>query len=515
MNVGKNNSYAFYVMSAGGSSFRPPVSDGTINGVNITAMNRRTRVSYATAKNAVSTWYSRVSNGGGNRLTSVCWSPELGIYVAVGYAGTLVTSPNGVTWTAQTSNAGTNNLLSVAWSPELSLFVAVGNSGTVISSSNGTTWNTQAALSGFLYSVTWSSELSLFVIVGSSNTRTSSTGASGSWATQTGSGYLSVTWSPELSLFVAVGGSGNVSTSSNGTTWNVITNAGGNTQQLNAVAWSPELSLFVAVGVASATPTATILTSPNGRTWTVQNISSSITTQRLNSVCWSPELSLFIVTGQSGTIITSADGVTWTAQTSPTTNALYSTTWSPELSTFVVAGDVNTILTSAPALPAPQNTVKAPKEQFTINPNTGNIGIGTTNPQYSLDVVGQARFANATGTGVYLATLGATSWSATSDMRVKKDITELPGSLDTVNQLRPVKYHWINDIDSAPFKFGFIAQELEQVIPELVNTTNSDIKAIATTEMIPFLVKAVQELTQENTIMKDRISALESFITNT
>jgi hypothetical protein len=40
---------------------------------------------------------------------------------------------------------------------------------------------------------------------------------------------------------------------------------------------------------------------------------------------------------------------------------------------------------------------------------------------------------------------------------------------------------------------GFIAQEVEQVIPELVNTNADGTKGLYSLEMIPFLVKALQE----------------------
>jgi hypothetical protein len=94
---------------------------------------------------AVSTWTSRTS-ASDNAWFSVCWSAELGIFVAVSQSGTgdrVMTSPDGITWTLRTS-AVDNQWSSVCWSSELGIFVAVSNTGTgdrVMTSSDGITWN--------------------------------------------------------------------------------------------------------------------------------------------------------------------------------------------------------------------------------------------------------------------------------------------------------------------------------------------------------------------------------------
>ena len=76
-------------------------------------------------------WTIRTS-AADNSWRSVCWSPELSLFVAVAYTGTgnrVMTSPDGINWTIRTS-AADNSWRSVCWSPELSLFVAVADSGT-------------------------------------------------------------------------------------------------------------------------------------------------------------------------------------------------------------------------------------------------------------------------------------------------------------------------------------------------------------------------------------------------
>ena len=96
LNIGTNAGYTDALI---------PVSDGRINGVNITALNRRTRASRASAEAAVSSWAVRAS-AADNDWYSVCWASELSLFVAVAASGTgdrVMTSPNGITWTTRTS----------------------------------------------------------------------------------------------------------------------------------------------------------------------------------------------------------------------------------------------------------------------------------------------------------------------------------------------------------------------------------------------------------------------------
>ncbi len=85
--------------------------------------------------------------------------------------------------------------------------------------------------------------------------------------------------------------------------------------------------------------TGTILTSSTGSTWTSQ---TSGTTNFLASIVWSG--SQFVVVGESGTILTSPTGSTWTNRSSGTANFLNDIAWSGNQ--FVVVGNAGTILTS-------------------------------------------------------------------------------------------------------------------------------------------------------------------------
>lgn len=80
-----------------------------------------------------------------------------------------------------------------------------------------------------------------------------------------------------------------------------------------------------------------------------------------------------------------------------------------------------------------------------------------------------------------------------SDINLKKDINTLENCYDIVNDLNPVGFKWIKNNKE---NVGFIAQEVEQVIPSIVSD-NDEYKAIAETKIIAYLVGAIQELDKE------------------
>jgi len=80
-----------------------------------------------------------------------------------------------------------------------------------------------------------------------------------------------------------------------------------------------------------------------------------------------------------------------------------------------------------------------------------------------------------------------------SDINLKKNINTLTNCYDVVSDLNPVGFKWIKDNKD---NVGFIAQEVEQVIPSIVSD-NDEYKAIAETKIIAYLVGAIQELDKE------------------
>jgi hypothetical protein len=101
------------------------------------------------------------------------------------------------------------------------------------------------------------------------------------------------------------------------------------------------------------------------------------------------------------------------------------------------------------------------------------------------------------------------TYGSVSDSRLKKNIETSRGYLSDLCQLRVVKYGWNTNDDSVPKELGFIAQEVEEVFPSLVDNSG-EYKMIKQPVLIPMLVKAIQEQQAIIETLTNRISALEN-----
>jgi hypothetical protein len=150
------------------------------------------------------------------------------------------------------------------------------------------------------------------------------------------------------------------------------------------------------------------------------------------------------------------------------------------------------------------------------------VGINTTEPTQTLDVNGVARIRGMM-TGVVATTVYRTSdgtlITGASDIRLKENIEPLQNSLEKVMQLNGVTFTWKAD-PNKKHTIGFIAQEFEKVIPELVFTNESDgFKGINYAEVTAVLAEAIKQLKAENDRLKDeneqvisRIERLEKIV---
>lgn len=82
-----------------------------------------------------------------------------------------------------------------------------------------------------------------------------------------------------------------------------------------------------------------------------------------------------------------------------------------------------------------------------------------------------------------------------SDQRLKKDVKTLENALESVMQLRPVLYKRIGT-DTDRVECGFIAQELQQVIPEVVQTQEDEIGTLTVdyAKLVAYMAGAIQDL---------------------
>jgi|GEM_PF-2144065 len=123
-------------------------------------------------------------------------------------------------------------------------------------------------------------------------------------------------------------------------------------------------------------------------------------------------------------------------------------------------------------------TTNSRSEQMRIT-SAGNVGIGTTTTSYTLHVNGSVA--------------GVGSYNALYDIRYKKDIHDLAGSLAKVLAIRGVSYKWKDeDKYGRGSQLGVIAQEIERVVPEVVTTDADGVKRVKYDDLIPLIIEAMK-----------------------
>lgn len=160
----------------------------------------------------------------------------------------------------------------------------------------------------------------------------------------------------------------------------------------------------------------------------------------------------------------------------------------------------------------------------------GSVGIGTASPLAALDVIGNVRCVDLV---------------ETSDEQLKVNVQPLAGVLEKLGQIRAVSFEWNEKAQclgaqTGKKQIGVLAQELEQVFPEMVTTPkpvtvdelsrgyseetltpevrqqlqrNADAtryKAVNYSQLTVVLLEAVKELKTENDALRQRVEALEA-----
>jgi hypothetical protein len=112
---------------------------------------------------------------------------------------------------------------------------------------------------------------------------------------------------------------------------------------------------------------------------------------------------------------------------------------------------------------------------------------------------------NATTVDMSVNTITGVNINTTSDSRLKEDIKRLVNATEKVNQLEGVSYTLK---ESGNKSIGLIAQEVEKVLPELVDTNKEGYKSIAYGNIVALLIEAIKE-------QDKRIQELESKLVST
>ncbi|MHC1725168.1 MAG: hypothetical protein AB9866_03995 [Syntrophobacteraceae bacterium] len=294
------------------------------------------------------TWVERVSGVTG-ALFGVTFGKDL--FVAVGSGGKISTSPDGLVWTARSSGV-TDPLFAVACNGNA--FVAVGSRGKISTSTDGVHWSArQSGTVNHLFGVSFANNR--FVAVGQ-NGRIISSSSGITWSNNSPS-YVVPTFKPEClygvtyaaNAYVAVGDNGRILTSPDLKAWTsrpagcanglravgyfdnvlVALGSGGKilTSKTDGTSWTARTSGINYSLLAMAQDAnnhlyvtgayATILFSKHSETtpWESWIIRSSGTYKQLKSIAYGD--GVFVAVGETGTVLTSRNGVIWDVKTIP------------------------------------------------------------------------------------------------------------------------------------------------------------------------------------------------------
>lgn len=274
-------------------------------------------------------WTSRAS-GTASMLFEAAYGNNT--FVAVGEAGTILTSPEGMIWTSRPSGT-TNNLLGIAYGNQT--YVAVGWAGTVLTSTEGTGWTVGASgTTDDLVGVAYGNRL-FAAVARSGAVVTSPDGSLWTQRTLTDQTLFSIAFGNDL--FVVSAAPQFMLTSPDATSWTPrFATWGGAAVAASKRCTAYGNNRFVTVGDQ-------LYISTDEVTWfTFSNAPAGV-----RGVTFAEET--FVVAGDNGHILSSKDGLNWTNHAPATAQGLNSVAYGND--TFVAVGESGTILQSAPLHP--------------------------------------------------------------------------------------------------------------------------------------------------------------------
>jgi len=521
------------------SATPPPLIDHVMVGSNMAS-----GITIFTSSNAFSNYYSTSTNEFTTQGNGIAYNGSY--WVAVGsnspaQAAVLYSSNPSVAWNTGTITPSMATLNCVAWNGSYWLAGGNGSGAKIVSSRDGITWSqSDTGLSGFSVGVndlTWNGYRWVAALTDSlslSNTLVySSDGLNWSLGTASVTGLFR-TFANSIAtnglVWVAIGGPSETITIKYGYTgsdWNDVAGPQFSTSG-NSVRWNGDK--FVAVGCNGNT--SNIMYSYDGISWSYANdngpgtfISTSGT-----SVLWTG--SVWKATGINNPSINrsihhliSYDAVNWSS-IPVSTNVIYgqayasNTTPAIQLSNFdIYSGEIPAIMNNRKRMNIIQSTIYFNDGDLTIRhlvstQNLGHIGINTTFPQYALDIaVGNARKPSGT------------TWLTASDARVKTDIqtADLYSCAKIVETLPFRNFSFTKEYQHktgtpADSVYGFIAQEIKQVLPTAVTYTSefgySDFHSLNTDQIFKLEFGATQYLLQKVQEMEIEVSTLEGRLKN-
>jgi hypothetical protein len=101
--------------------------------------------------------------------------------------------------------------------------------------------------------------------------------------------------------------------------------------------------------------------------------------------------------------------------------------------------------------------------------------------------------------------------NSASDFTLKTNIESINYGLAEVLEMNPIMFQWIDtEKMGAQKEVGFIAQEMEEIIPEVVGTNSDGLKSLDYPKLTAVLCNAIKELSNKNNVLEARLAALEA-----
>lgn len=121
---------------------------------------------------------------------------------------------------------------------------------------------------------------------------------------------------------------------------------------------------------------------------------------------------------------------------------------------------------------------------LTVDLGKKKVGVGTDNPSHALHVDGEVA--------------GRGGFKSLSDVRCKRNVKGLSDSIEKIMNLRGVSFNWNEDELTGVnppknLEFGFIAQEVEKVLPDLVSKDDLGRQSLSYSSLVPLLVESIQQ----------------------
>ena len=183
------------------------------------------------------------------------------------------------------------------------------------------------------------------------------------------------------------------------------------------------------------------------------------------------------------------------------TPALTVTGTNPSLGLRLQDGNSGTFFNTI--LSADGNSIKAMYSQAYSFATAANDGGTSENARFTLDTSGNVSIDGNLSEG--------------SDIRLKTNIEKIPDVLDVLNEIKPVKFEWKEDVEEGIEKkhIGLIAQEVEPHFPELIyegttrDTDDETYKGLNYAGLTPILLKSIQELSSKVNELQQKIENIK------